>query len=324
VDLFFVLSGYLIGNKLFSDIDSNGNIRFRHFYMNRAFRIFPAYLAAVAIYFSLPEVQEGRGLQPLWRFLTFTQNLPIDLRANTFSHAWSLCVEEHFYLALPLLLYILFAKRLHRGGGYILIGLIVLGILVRYVSWAELVEPLFGRQRLGAAFKYLYYPTYTRLDGLIIGVAIAALFRYQPTLRDRITRHGNIVMLTGVLVLLGCYQLFGSSIISTEFWSLPVTLAGFPLLSFGYGLLVVAALSPGSLLHRFQFRPTAALAATSYSVYLVHKMSNHWINENLTDYVDLDETQVFAVCLVAALLGGALLHFAIEKPFLMLRQRLAK
>ncbi len=324
VDLFFVLSGYLIGDKLFADVDGHGNVRFKHFYLNRALRIFPAYLAAVAIYFIFSEVQEGRGLQPLWRFLTFTQNIPIDLRANTFSHAWSLCVEEHFYLALPLLLYFLFARRLQRRGGYVLLGLIALGILVRYVNWSEFVEPQFGRRRLGAAFTYLYYPTYTRLDGLIVGVGIAALFRYQPGFCAKITRHGNLIFCAGLAVLCGCYWMFGGDLISTKFWSLPTTLVGFPLLSLGYGLLVVAALSPGSLLHRWRFRPTAALATISYAIYLVHKMSNHWINENLTDLVDLNEIQVFAVCLAAAVLGGGIMYGLVEKPFLMLRARLAK
>ncbi len=324
VDLFFVLSGYLIGNKLLSNIDNHGNIRFGQFYMNRSFRIFPAYLAAVAIYFAFSEVQEGRGLQPLWKFLTFTQNIPIDLRANTFSHAWSLCVEEHFYLALPLILYLLFTKGLQRRGGYILLALIGLGILIRYGIWSELVEPLFGRRRLGAAFQHLYYPTYTRLDGLIVGVAIAALFRYQPELRDRLTRHGNIILAAGLAVLLACYYLFGGQLISNEFWSLHTALVGFPLLSAGYGLLVIAALSPGSLLYRFKFTPTAAIAAVSYSVYLVHKMSNHWINENLDDYLDLGETQIFAVCLVAAMLGGSVFHIVVERPFLALRQRLSR
>lgn len=323
VDLFFVLSGYLIGDKLFADIDGHGSVRFKRFCMNRAFRIFPAYLVAVAIYFSFSEIQEGRALQPLWKFLTFTQNIPIDLRANTFSHAWSLCVEEHFYLALPLLLYFLFARRMQSKGGYILLGLIVLGILIRYVNWSEFVEPLFGRRRLGAAFIHLYYPTYTRLDGLIVGVAIAALFRYQPRLREQITRHGNLVLGAGLVVLFGCHQMFGGDLISTEFWSLQTSLAGFPLLSIGYGLLVVAALSPGSLLHRFQFKPTAALATVSYSIYLVHKMSNHWINENLTDFVELNEAQIFAVCLAAAVLGGAAMYGLVEKPFLILRARLA-
>lgn len=323
VDLFFVLSGYLIGNKLFGDIDRFGRIRFSDFYMNRALRILPAYLAALALYFSFTSLQEGRGLQPLWKFLTFTQNLPIDLSANTFSHAWSLCVEEHFYLLLPVILYLLFSKRWQHRGGFLLLGLMALGLVIRYVSWSEFVDPLSGRQRLGAAFMSIYYPTYTRLDGLIVGVGIAALFRYQPEIRDRITRHGNGLLGAGLLVLLAGYFLFGGSVISAEFSTLRTTLFGFPLISFGYGLLVVSALSPNSFLYRLAFRPTAVLATLAYAIYLIHKMTNHWINTRLHSYVELSETQTFLVCLAAAVLGGWLLHKLVEAPFLTLRDRLA-
>ena len=162
----------------------------------------------------------------------------------------------------------------------------------------------------------------TRLDGLFVGVAIAALFRYLPEVRERVTRHGNLVLAAGLVVLLVSYQLFGGNIISPKFTTLPTTLAGFPLLSIGYGLLVVAALSPACILYRLRFRPTAALAAYAYAIYLVHKMTNHWINENLQDYVALSDAQVFAVCLTAAVLGGAVLHYSIEKPFLILRSRI--
>ena len=98
-------------------------------------------------------------------------------------------------------------------------------------------------------------------------------------------------------------------------------MAGFPLISLGYGLVVVAALSPSSLLHRFQFKPMAWLATMSYAIYLVHKMTNHWINENLTDYVDLNDGAIFAACLIAAVSGGFVMHLIVEKPFLALRAR---
>ena len=304
-------------------MEDHGRIRFGRFYLNRSFRIFPAYLVAVAIYFSFDMVQEGRGLAPLWKFLTFTQNLPMDLRANTFSHAWSLSVEEHFYLILPLLLFAVFHYGLARRGGYILLGLIVLGMAVRYGSWLELVEPQFGRARLGAALEFIYYPTYARLDGLIIGVAIAALFRYQPGIRDRLTRHGNVLLLISIALLVGAWFLFDGYIISQQFTTLATAVAGFPLISLGYGFMVVAALSPNSLLHRFEFKPTAILASLAYAIYLVHKMTNHWLNDNLIDYVDLSDSAVFAICLIAAVIAGAILHLVIENPFLALRDRIS-
>lgn len=321
VDLFFVLSGYLIGDKLLQDMDRFGRIRFSNFYLNRALRILPAFLAAVAIYFTVAELREGRGLQPLWKFLTFTQNIPIDLRLNTFSHAWSLCVEEHFYLLLPLLLLFLFVTRLHRKALLIILGFLALGLLIRYLSWVEFVEPQVGRARLGAAFQYIYYPTYTRLDGLSVGVAIAALFRYRPHVTERMARFGDLFLLAGLLVLAGGYVLFGGYILSERFTTMGTLVFGFPLISLGYGLLVVAALCPGSLLYRLEFKPMARLAVLSYAIYLVHKMSNHWINVELPAYLALGELSTFLLCLTAAVLAGALLHHAIEKPFLRLRDR---
>jgi peptidoglycan/LPS O-acetylase OafA/YrhL len=322
VDLFFVLSGYLIGDKLLADQAAHGRIRFASFYLNRAFRIIPAYLVVLAIYFSFSAVQEGRDLQPLWKFLTFTQNLPIDLRANTFSHAWSLGVEEHFYLVLPLLLFVVLSNNLGRWSLYLILGIFILGVLIRYGIWAELVEPQFGRRRLGAALKYLYYPTYVRLDGLTMGVAIAALFRYQPAFRDQITARGNMLLFASFAVLVGSYQLFGGNILSPEFSSFETTLVGFPLVSLGYGLLVLSALSPNSILYRLRFKPAAVIASFSYSIYLVHKMTNHWIQSNLPDLAELSDTNLFLACLVAAFAGGGAMYFVVEKPFLALRARL--
>lgn len=322
VDLFFVLSGYLIGDKLMGDVDRFGQVRFGRFYLNRALRILPAYLAAVTIYFSFAGLQEGRGLQPLWRFLTFTQNLLIDVFTNTFSHAWSLCVEEHFYLLLPALLSLLVARKLQHRAVLFLLGLFAFGLAVRYLSWSELVDPVAGRDRLRAAFTFLYYPTYARLDGLAVGVGIAALFRYRPAVRDRLAGHGNLLLLAGLAVLVGCYLLFGGNIVSMTFTTPAPPVFGFPLLALGYGLLVAGALCPGCLLYRLRCRPTAALATLSYAVYLVHKMTNHWLNVNLRDYVEVGEDQLFLICLIAALLGGLALHLVIERPFLLLRDRL--
>ena len=78
-DLFFVLSGYLIAEKLFREMDGIGRIDFKGFYLNRFLRIVPSYFVVVALYFSFYGLQEGHGLQPIWKFLTFTQNISIDM-----------------------------------------------------------------------------------------------------------------------------------------------------------------------------------------------------------------------------------------------------
>ena len=99
VDLFFVLSGFLISSQLFAQIKKGQHISFKDFFTRRFFRIVPAYLVTVALYFYFPFFREKENLPPLWKFLTFTQNIGLNLKDNgTFSHCWSLCVEEHFDL----------------------------------------------------------------------------------------------------------------------------------------------------------------------------------------------------------------------------------
>eukprot|EP01034_Spumella_vulgaris_P033404 gene33404-41219_t len=102
VDLFFGLSGYLIGNQIFAGMRSEGGFSLRTFYIRRFLRTLPAFYAVLALYAYWPWFRAGLTLPPLWQFLTFTQNL--DLTPGTaFSHAWSLCVEEQFYVLLPAL-----------------------------------------------------------------------------------------------------------------------------------------------------------------------------------------------------------------------------
>src|SRR5579862_7992291 len=104
VDIFFVLSGYLIGSQLLRPYTRGSQPSIGGFYLRRAFRVLPAYLTVLLLYFTVPGFREAPGLSPAWQFLTFTENFRINYATDqAFSHVWSLCVEEHFYLILPLL-----------------------------------------------------------------------------------------------------------------------------------------------------------------------------------------------------------------------------
>lgn len=321
VDLFFVLSGYLIADKLLKEYDTIGSINFKGFYWNRFFRIIPAYLTVVLLYYYFSFLQEGRGLQPLIKFFTFTQNISIDLYLNTFSHAWSLCVEEYFYLLLPVMLYIIFLKKMTRKTIYLVVGVVLMGLIIRYSLWELFVKPASGRQKLISAIRHIYYPTYTRLDGLLAGVSIAALFRYRPLIKEKITRHGNLLIALSLFLLTLAYYQFGGSVLSKQFTSLGTSLLGFPLVSLAYGIMVIAALSPGSVLYKIQFPPSRMLAVLSYSIYLTHKMTNHLINTKFANAVLMRTDHLFIISLLAALVGGSILYMAVEKPFLSIRYR---
>ena len=101
VDLFFVLSGYLIGGQLLAPAceRSDQRIKLGRFFTRRALRIMPAYFAVLAIYFLLPAWREYPEMsQPLWKFLLMLGAKTSRFMAEPLSHAWSLAVEDQFYL----------------------------------------------------------------------------------------------------------------------------------------------------------------------------------------------------------------------------------
>lgn len=99
VDLFFVLSGFLVGGLLFKEASSFGKIRFRRFLIRRAFKIYPAFYAMLSFtvvyrWLFVPDFDAARTASEVFFLQNYYQ--PI------WSHTWSLAVEEHFYIFLPL------------------------------------------------------------------------------------------------------------------------------------------------------------------------------------------------------------------------------
>src|SRR5436853_5927527 len=148
VDLFFVLSGYLIGGQLLAPVARDQSINLKRFYVRRALRIMPAYFVVLAIYFLLPSWREYPDMaQPLWKFLFSIQNIALH-GGTAFSHAWSLAVEDQFYLALPFIL--LFVNRVPRAAAILPCAIVFGGILLRtilaYQNLAEVVITFSGFQ----------------------------------------------------------------------------------------------------------------------------------------------------------------------------------
>lgn len=321
VDLFFVLSGYLIASQLFAKIANGKKISLKDFFVKRFFRIIPAYIAVVTIYFCFPFVREREGLAPLWKYITFTQNLRLDLRTQgTFSHAWSLCIEEQFYLLFPLILTTMIYFRIFRKAYWLIILLFIFGFIIRYYSYQTFVAPFLDNDDFYLFWvKWIYYPTYCRLDGLLAGVSIAVLFTFKPLIKERITKYGNVLFLLSILLLTAAYFLC----IHEE--SFQASIFGFPLVSIGYGVMVISAISPSSFLYKFKPRITLTIATLSYSIYLVHKFVIHITQEELVRLnISKDSNIMFLLCLFAVMIAAFIMNKVIEKPFMKLRNRFLK
>lgn len=318
VDLFFVLSGFLISSQLFSQINKGQNISFKLFFLKRFFRIVPAFLVTVALYFCFPFFREKESLPPLWKFLTFTQNLGLNLKdSGTFSHCWSLCVEEHFYLFLPIILIFVQSAKILKKAYWIIIALFLLGFAIRIYSFNHLYLP---KMEDGNAwmywYKYIYYPTYNRLDGLLVGVSIVAIYQFLPTGWNKIARYGNLFIVLGLMVLTGAYFLCEDNMMTFN-----ASIFGFPLIAVGYGFMVVGAMSPTSILYKWNSKVTSFIATLSYAVYLTHKGVINMTHQLLFDY-KIDNNLMLLISAATCIGFAYLLHLTIEKPFMKLRNRI--
>ena len=146
-----------MGHQLLQPIADRRPVSVTNFYIKRFFRIIPVYLLVLIVYATLPGLREFAGMQPLWKFATFTENLGFDgSLGRAFSHAWSLCVEEHFYLVFPLLVVGLSFWKIGRGTAWIAAALLIAGIAIRVFLWHGLVK---SDDAYGPWYCYIYYPT---------------------------------------------------------------------------------------------------------------------------------------------------------------------
>lgn len=317
VDLFFVLSGFLISYQLFAQIKQGKNISFKQFFLKRFFRIVPAFLITIGIYFCFPFFREKESLPSLWKFLTFTQNFGLNLKDfGTFSHAWSLCVEEHFYLFLPLILITLQFTKVIKKSYWLLIALFLLGFAIRLYSFNNLYFPNIENKNSWLYwYQYIYYPTYNRLDGLLVGVSIAGIYQFLPRTWSEISKYGNLFIILSFVVLTWAY------FICYDQMTFNASIFGFPLIAIGYGFMVIGAVSPTSFLYKWNSIVTTFIASISYVMYLTHKGVIHMTHQLLKDF-KIDYNLMLLTCIATCVGFAYLLHLTIEKPFMKLRNRI--
>lgn len=316
VDLFFVLSGFLIGGVLLDERKSQHY--FKTFYIRRACRILPLYYLLLLSFFAADQAglgQKSRELEwlftnpmPGWSYLTFTQNILMTLKATFGSGwlamTWSLAIEEQFYLLLPLLIRFVPGKRLT----WVLLAGVALAPLLRYAL-------LYFERREALAAGYVMMPC--RADALLLGVLGAYAVRV-PRICEFLSKHRTKVYVVFGVLLVG---VVGIAYYSPHFISIGVTRWGrtwFAL--FYFVLLMIAVVYKDSLLAALMRSPALrSLGFMSYSMYLVHQivlsltLAFLFPNIERTGFVMLLPT---LVAFVLALAVSAVLYQSVEKPIM--------
>ncbi len=253
VDLFFVLSGFLITGILISGKMRSLGSYFGHFYERRARRILPPYLALLA----LVSLVFGLGWMQRWYLYLFLMNFIVAYQLGQpgpLAVLWSLAVEEQFYLLWPFVVFLLSETALAWTAG----GLILLAPLMRWYC-----TPLFS----GHWQIYTLMPF--RMDLLACGAMLAILWRRKRPAIERYGVYGPVVTLAAGIALVVLGRLPGFSTIANtreaNVWIYELCL----LASVG---IVAWALS-GRYVGLLRWGPIVYLGRISYSIYLIHTLA---------------------------------------------------
>lgn len=317
VQLFFVLSGYLISGILLDTRGAPGY--YRAFFGRRVLRIFPLYYGVLVVSFViLPRL----GLAPerlladrdnriwLWTYLiNWTE--PLGAGVAAFPHFWSLAVEEQFYLVWPFVVSRTTPRRLLQVAAALMV--------IAFAS--RLALRLAG---VGEAGPYMF--TICRMDALALGGAVAALLRL-PGYRDRVARHRGAISIAVT-------ALFGAGFFATGGYSR----AGLADQTFGYTILALAFAALVLLVVLDHERGRGWIGATfrnpvlrlfgkySYAIYVFHQPLNQMIGAPLLHHllprgIGLKAGATYMVAVTAASYAMAFASYhGYEKHFLALKR----
>ncbi|MBK6383491.1 MAG: acyltransferase [Chitinophagaceae bacterium] len=259
VDLFFVLSGFLITDILLKTLHQKDYLK--KFYMRRVLRIFPLYyLCLILFLLIIPQLNIAFDIKyytdnQVWLW-TYLQNWLYIFKnpdqTNTLNHLWSLAVEEQFYLLWPLVILVI-RKPKHL---LLFISLLLVAVLgLRLWIWTNQVADL--------AYFNLY--TFTRIDGICIGCMVALLLRINK---------GFLSRYTSLIVLFFAALNFAFFFINRRYnFSFPyLALAGYTTFAMMFGLLINEAVTGKTKLINFVFNISLLkfFGKISYGFYIFH------------------------------------------------------
>lgn len=306
VDLFFVLSGFLISDLIFKTL-KKGKFTYKNFFIRREIKIYIPFL----IFIMLTSVMHYAGKHTIdfiavLKELTFIQNYTLGI----WNHTWSLAVEEHFYIILPLLIVTFFRKGIINYFPHLLVTLMFVALGIRilhlYTSSGEISTTTF------------FLPTHLRFDSFIPGVLIAYVKNFKLELFQKILSTSKVYLV--------CIFLASISIlfIYPELSPFMVTI-GFSILSVGFASFLLLFLSADTkFFDRVKlFKLMAAIGKDSYSIYLWHMSILLLVVYQLPKVIHfkLEYYILIPVYMIVSIIFGIIMSIIIEIPILKLRDK---
>jgi peptidoglycan/LPS O-acetylase OafA/YrhL len=325
VDLFFVLSGFLVSGLLFKEYLKYGNIKPGLFLIRRGFKIYPIYYLTYFLYLTPKIIKHQFDLKGLLGDLFFIQNYVWGW-GYAFGATWSLAVEEHFYFGFALLLWLGLKNQffnLNEGFNSSKISKFEISIILIMILCLVM-----------RVYSNLYFPeieeknitmSHLRMDSLLAGVLVSYLYYFKNTFLIHFFNSNKIILTA--LVILG---LSFTPFVEINYYFYGKTF-GFTLLYISFGIILVYFLintNINTILDKIFSKAVvnaiSKIGFSSYSIYIIHGFVNFFfalINTFvLNDFINV--TFVFIGTSIISILSGIFMTTYIEKYFLNIRDRL--
>jgi peptidoglycan/LPS O-acetylase OafA/YrhL len=320
VDLFFVLSGFLISGLLYSEYKRRGEISFRRFFVRRGLKIYPAFYVMILVTFvarrmiSLPNTSD-----PYLAEIFFVQNYLKGL----WQHTWSLGVEEHFYVFLPLLLLVLIRLSRNRQNPFGSVPWVFAFIAAGSLLFRA--ATIYHTPAATFATGMVMNPTHERIDSLFFGVLLGYFHHFHIVQISKVfgspRRRIAIGLITAALLSICLFFTRESHFLLTF---------GLSFLYLGFGGLLLMSIQVHDSLPSRLAAPVSALGtgfafvgAYSYSIYLWHIPFQAFaagVVRRLL-HVQFNSFGEFWFYLIGSMLFGILMARLIEFPILRLRDK---
>lgn len=303
VDLFFVLSGYLVSGLIFNEYKLHNSFNSTNFLIRRGFKIYPTYYFFLGFTFLFFNhlTKTPYSVAGLWHEAIFISNYT----SHNNIHLWSICIEEHFYLLLALVFFLLikFNKIELKSFVSIYIFLLLLGLVCRTYNYMHYHDYNFDRD---------YTKSHFRFDSLFFGVLLAYIAHYKSHVFDRMLAN----KFNKLYCLLATAFLFSNFIFYRETYPIiAVTNLAINPICFGYLMLNIVNYKSASFLKIIS--PLAYIGKYSYSIYLFHRFFNYIAIHIVRNGGPLYCLVYFALSIV----GGIIISKCIEYPIINFRER---
>jgi len=301
VDLFFVLSGFLVSGLLFREYQKTGKVSLRSFFVRRGLKIYPGFYFLLLAY-GFVELQWGVGFN--WKQFVAEALYVQNYFPRIWNHTWTLAIEEHFYALIVIVAFIAAARGKMRW--------------VLYLAPLVLVGPLIGRiiQSATQPGVETLYPSHLRMDSLMFGVILSYWFHFSPETQKAVVHRLRWFLAAAAVPLLAPLFFFEYYHPFMETW-------GYTLVYLGFGcLLMLMVHRRWELKGRF-FAAIAFVGAVSYQGYLWHMFCKRfWSYWRKEQGIDFPYALEFVLYVALTILVAAVLTRFLESPVLRLRDRL--